>query len=547
MGFMKNKIGFLIAAVILLSGAAANAAFLNNAIVDFARNTVTVTGEAGADYANRFVSLQLVNPGKDFANLFTEDGVLNRSEQSFSDDNGKFEFTFTMNGESGDYHYFAGVDGLEQTLDCPAPFRYYNPKYVEDIWKETEKAINTNNDDSLKEIIDRYASVLQIDTTEYNSFPDDSARQNVRKGIFRNGVGDIDEFAAVFSDAVFAVNLHYETDDAVFDTKISAVFEKAEKKIKALYDSIPPDEQNRIKKGVKSSEFYNTKDILNIFKEKVRLYTLNSKVIWTEIDDFIINEGCFTSEEILSYTKSGNKQSTAVKILKKLPYASIDLFLSDLRNSASENGGGKSGASASGAADKRPLVNYNASVNPAITSDFTDLEGYDWALADIHKLSKAGIINGFEGKFYPGSSVTRAEFLKMALLSAKISIIDGNEGQFEDVNGSEWYAPYVLTAAAADIVSGVGNGLFRPDGSITRQDIAVILYNLLDRAEKLKGNEVSLPSDVDSISDYAKESVCSLMKLGVITGFEDGTFRGNTTATRAEAAVLIGRFLNLID
>lgn len=547
---MRNKVSFLIAAVMLLSSSAVNAAFLNDATVDFSHNTVTITGDAGADYANRFVSLQIINPGKDFANLFTEDGVLNRSEQCFTDGNGKFEFTFAMNGDSGDYYYFAGIDGLEQTLDCPSPFTYYDQNYVDNIWKETEIAISTNNDSSLEKIIDKYQSVLQIDTTEYNSFPDDSMRQNVRKGIFRYGVGNINEFAVAFSDAVFAVNLHYETNDAIFDTKISSVFEKADKRIKALYDSISLEQQNSIKQSIKDSEFYNSNDILNIFKEKVRLNTLNSKVIWTEIDNFIISEGCFASEEVSLYTDSNSKQTVAVKLLEKLPYTSIDLFLSDLRNFANGSGGSSGGSSSTGAprtTDNRPLVNYNTSNNQTVVSKFSDLLGYDWAFADINRLSTTGIINGFEGKFYPGNSVTRAEFLKMALLSAKIDMIVGNANRFNDINGSEWYSPYVLTASAINVVSGVGHGQFNPESSISRQDIAVILYNILDYIGKSKGNERALPNDIDSVAGYARGSVCSLMELGIITGFEDGTFRGNTAATRAEAAVLIGRFLNYID
>ena len=550
---MRKTIAFMIVVMVFLSITSVNAAVLDDAEVNFSDNTVTITGDVGSEFGNRFVSLQVVNPLKDFNNLFTDTGVLNRSEQTFTDSDGKFKFEFTMNGDSGDYYYFVGVDGMTQTLECVTPFEYFTPDYIEGIWNDILEAIETENDASLKNIIDDYPDVLQIDLTEYNSFSDDTIRQRIRKGIIKNGLNNISEFSEVFDDAVLASKLRLEVNDEVFNTKLETVFDGANEKIKALYNKMTFDKKDEIKLKIKESDFYNTKDILSLFTEFVRLTTLNSKVLWTEIDSFITVEGCFANEDISVYTRSKNKQTIAVKLLEKLPYSSINVFLENVKtfSNNSGSGGGNSfgggGNSASSTGKKVPFIagNANPIQDDSVTS-FSDLTGYDWAIADIAKLKTMGIVNGDGEKFYPGNNVTRAEFLKMVLLCAKIDITSNLENIFTDVNSQEWFAPYINTAATINIVSGVGDGKFNPSDNISRQDIAVIISNLLKYTGKSLTNGDVVPNDYDEIADYAKDAVCNLVQAGVVTGFEDGTFRGTRFATRAEAAVLIGRLSEIV-
>lgn len=550
---MRKAVAFVIVVMTFLTITSVNAAVLDDAKVDFSDNTVTITGDVGSEFGNRFVSLQVVNPQKDFNSLFTDSGVLNRSEQTFTDSDGKFKFEFVMNGVSGDYYYFVGVDGMTQTLECVSPFEYFTPDYIKGIWNDILKAIETENDASLKNIIDTYPAVLQIDTSEYNSFSDDTIRQRIRKGIIRNGLNNISEFSEAFNDAIFVSKLRLEANDEVFNAELETVFNGANEKIKALYDKMTSDKKDAIKLKIHDSEFYNSKDILKLFTEFVRLTTLNSKVIWTEIDNFITVEGCFPVEDISAYTRSNDKQAIAVKLMEKLPYSSIDVFVEDLKTFSSNSGSsggnnsGVGGNSSSSTGKTFPFIAGNAytTQDDSVTS-FSDLTGYDWAIPGITKLKTMGIVSGDGEKFYPGSNVTRAEFLKMVLLCAKIDIASNMENIFTDVNSQEWYAPYINTAAALNIVSGVGNGKFNPSSNISRQDIAVIINNLLKHTGKSLTDDGVIPSDFDEIADYAKDAVCNLAQAGIVTGFEDGTFRGSNFATRAEAAVLIARLSEFV-
>ena len=553
---MRKLLTILIAASMISFVLPVNAMVLNEADVNFTDNTVTITGEVGSEYANRFVSLQVLNPNKDFANLFTENEVLNRSEQGFVKDDGSFEFTFTMDGDDGDYYYFVGVDGLAQTLECTRPFTYYTSEFISSIWTSLKAAVDTENDTLLKEILEKYPSPLKIDTAAYNAL-DETAKARIRKGIIRNGVNDINEFSSVFEDAMSVYKLYLEADD-VFKAEVTKLFDKAEDKIKKLYDNkLSNEERDAVVQEIRSSQdLYNTNDILSMFKNSVRLKTLNSKVLWAEIDNFITTEGCFFDKEILVYKDSNDKQTVATQLLEKLPYTSIDTFISDLKDFCTPSGAGTGGTGGGGGGivavtpdvgNRFPNVSYVGDSQTLMETGFDDLSGFDWALSDILKLKNMGIVSGYNNKFNPGSYVTRAELLKMALLAAEIPTGSVSLKTFSDVSEDDWYAQYVMAAANLNLVSGVGDGRFNPDGNISRQDIAVILSNIFKYKGKLTENSNFSPKDYNEIADYAKDSVCQLMKMGIINGFTDGTFRGGNMATKAEAAALISRFADLIN
>lgn len=168
---------------------------------------------------------------------------------------------------------------------------------------------------------------------------------------------------------------------------------------------------------------------------------------------------------------------------------------------------------------------------------FTDLDSVDWAKTAIEYLFNKGVINGkADGVYDPNDNVTRAEFIKIIVVAMGIS---GNiaDTPFTDVDESEWYAPYIAAAYKGGVVLGAEDGAFYPNASITREDMATILYRAL--GVKADG-KVSLKfTDANSVSDYAKESVGFLASKKIINGFEDGSFGPKKNATRAETAVMV--------
>ncbi len=196
--------------------------------------------------------------------------------------------------------------------------------------------------------------------------------------------------------------------------------------------------------------------------------------------------------------------------------------------------------------DKQPDDGQSGDVQPTGADSFEDLEGYDWAKDSIDALVKKGIISGTSSNtFEPGRNITRAEFAKLIVTAFGIGEGD-DSSDYSDVNSSDWYYQFVKAAAAANIVTGYEDGGFKPNNSITRQEMAAIIV----RAFKAKG--VELPAaepafaDNDEIGDWAKEYVGVLTSLGIVQGRGENKFAPTESLTRAEAAKVIHMAIMLL-
>jgi len=178
---------------------------------------------------------------------------------------------------------------------------------------------------------------------------------------------------------------------------------------------------------------------------------------------------------------------------------------------------------------------------------FEDTSGH-WAEGGITTIYAAGIISGFpDGLFHPQNPVTRAEFVKMLVVSMKAPAPGGpgeSRGAFEDVPDTAWYKTYLDRAVAAGIVVPSDYGdRFRADTRISRREVAVMLV----RARGLDGEAVEkrgapLPfTDTATQPDWAKGYLAVALERGLMIGNPDGTFRPYGNLTRAEAATVICR------
>ena len=109
------------------------------------------------------------------------------------------------------------------------------------------------------------------------------------------------------------------------------------------------------------------------------------------------------------------------------------------------------------------------------------------------------------------------------------------ELDFMDVNTDSWYYSAVAAAYANGIINGKDDGSLGIGENITREDMAVMAY----RALKLSGNEACTFKDSEDISEYARDAVGAMSKLGIINGFDDNTFGPKSHATRAQAAKIV--------
>ena len=202
---------------------------------------------------------------------------------------------------------------------------------------------------------------------------------------------------------------------------------------------------------------------------------------------------------------------------------------------SSDSGGKGGGTIFPGASEDKPSENTENS-EPDITELFGDLKNYDWAQEAVKELYDSGIVNGMEeGIFNPAGQVTREQFAKMVVQLFGLSS-GGTRTNFSDVDESAWYAPYINAALQAGYIQGQSENYFGIGEPIMRQDMATILYRALgDQNSKA----VLDFTDNDAIAGYAKDAIAELVGLGVINGYQDGSFQPRGTATRAEAAKMV--------
>lgn len=184
-------------------------------------------------------------------------------------------------------------------------------------------------------------------------------------------------------------------------------------------------------------------------------------------------------------------------------------------------------------------------INVPEKSSFSDLKNYEWADTAINYLSRKGIVSGTgDGLFEPSRAVTREEFTKLLCESFELQ---GTEDDiiFTDIPQNAWYKDYVSCAVFNGIINGISENLFGSGKQITREDMAVMICRALKAVNKEINSESVKFFDYDQTSDYAKESVGLLASEGIVNGIGNGNFGPKDVASRAEAAVIIYRCIEL--
>ncbi|MFC4808646.1 S8 family serine peptidase [Paenibacillus sp. GCM10023250] len=166
-----------------------------------------------------------------------------------------------------------------------------------------------------------------------------------------------------------------------------------------------------------------------------------------------------------------------------------------------------------------------------------------WAKTYIGQLADTFILNGTAADtFSPKSPVTRAQFASM--LATAIGLGRDTSGNaFTDIRGTEWYAKDVNAAYEAGLISGYG-GSFKPNDTITRQDLTVMLARAIKLLDvKITGGAGHKPyADASAFSSYAADSIQTVSEAGLMQGVEEkGRFFFNPaqpTSREAAAKVL---------
>ena len=184
---------------------------------------------------------------------------------------------------------------------------------------------------------------------------------------------------------------------------------------------------------------------------------------------------------------------------------------------------------------------------------FTDVPEDAWYHDYVYDLVYRGVVNGMTATTYePEGRLTRAQFVKLLACSLEeAETLKTYEGQhpFTDSEG-HWAETYIAWAKDKGIVEGVSATEFDPEAPITREQMATIFGRYaLKQGIVLPKDAAPAESfpDADKISEYAREFVELMRIAGILNGYEDGTFRPQGNATRAEAAKLFSLFLSITD
>ena len=185
------------------------------------------------------------------------------------------------------------------------------------------------------------------------------------------------------------------------------------------------------------------------------------------------------------------------------------------------------------------------------TISFKDVKENDWFYEAVSYAVENGLMSGMsEDIFAPNTPLTR-EMLAVVLYNVEEQPEGTEANTFTDVKADIWYTDAILWANENGIVAGYDNGAYGVGDLITREQFATILY----RYAQFKGYDTTQGgmavrefSDYENISDYARPAMAWAVNAGIMGGMDDGTLMPQGKATRAEAATMLMNFCeNMVE
>ncbi|MFS0724671.1 S-layer homology domain-containing protein [Paenibacillus sp. 1P07SE] len=169
---------------------------------------------------------------------------------------------------------------------------------------------------------------------------------------------------------------------------------------------------------------------------------------------------------------------------------------------------------------------------------FTDVLASSWSASVVERAAKMGIVTGYsDGTYRPKEKVNRAEFA--AMLTRAFGLTNPSGSSFSDTQG-HWASGAIGALRANGVVTGYEDGSFRPYQEITRAEMVAMLARLT--------NYVPGTSDLfsDTVTSWASEQIHAFAAAGIVNGMGNGLFKPNDAASRAEAVTMIIRLMDTV-
>lgn len=173
---------------------------------------------------------------------------------------------------------------------------------------------------------------------------------------------------------------------------------------------------------------------------------------------------------------------------------------------------------------------------------FEDVAEDKWYTPYVKEMYEKQYISGkSETSFDPDGSIKRCEMIKILALCSGAEIDKYSDKEtFTDVAKDSWYHGFVEWGSDEKLINGIGEGLFAPEKTITREDAAVIICRF---AKLGAGEKEAAFTDAENISAYALDSVKAVTANGIMSGFPDGSFGPKAELSRAQFCKILSEVL----
>ncbi len=197
------------------------------------------------------------------------------------------------------------------------------------------------------------------------------------------------------------------------------------------------------------------------------------------------------------------------------------------------------------------LASFALALDENLLIEYSDVTTWHWAYETIQKLSSKGIISGYpDGTFKPNNNITRAEASKIFMEALNPDgVFSYGIDVCPDVTRFHWASRYIINAKI--YIKLYDDGLFKPEQDITRLEFANAIAEKLkftNAVLNIKSNtdDINL-TDINDLDEKSVENIKYLVKVGIINGYEDNTFRPNNNLTRAEACKVLSLAMTYLD
>lgn len=545
---MKIKMAAAATILMLFCTAASAENIITVEPVDLVSDRVTIGGRI--ESKNEEITLIVANPGVDLESITSGKDMLQQYWEDKSDAEGNYNFSFEMsdNAVSGEYSVYLMNGHFTEPMKSSFYFA------ATDDRENAIEEINKNGLDEVSEKISEYAKIFGVSNfAPIGAADDKEIAEHLKRYIPYEKDGYVKVQEKLAEGAILSCyrnkKTEYIRDEKGNPENISIIgFDTLDGDYgctlyKVFNDILNESGKKAVFENI-SKDYADFDALKKDFMVNVFLLAINNtdKMGGGHISDIITKENAaavgLDAEKYLNY---GNKNALNNKIAEKGSFSStkeLEETIADIIKNLAKSSGGSGNSGGSGSSGG--IAGPGASVVPQVRENvFTDVDKLFWGKDAILYLYENNIINGFgDGTFRPNEYIKREQAVKMLSAAFKIEEIE-YDGAFSDVNSSDWFSGFVAALVKKEAVKGIDDNLFGVGKDITREDFAVMFYRMI--GDNSVGN--SSFSDSEEISAYAKDAVSYMNEKGYINGYGDGTFRPKKKITRAEAASVIYKYI----